>query len=109
MPFMLRELPIELELEVWKHYYKNCVTEIEYQHKFRWEDASTRLAQLVSESGSYQEGYSELEEMMEDHNLIRFQTNDRCYGCRMVGYFPCPLCKQSYFDNRIPDHVKFYI
>lgn len=106
---MFRELPAELELEIWKLHFKHCVKEIENQHRFRWEFASKQLAILTFEHGAYQHKHSELEEMMEDHNLIRFRSNNQCYGCSMVGYFPCPLCKHSYFEDKIPDHVKFSV
>lgn len=104
---MFRELPPELELEIWKMHFKHCVKEIEQKHSFRWEHASIQLASMTFERGAYQHNHSELEDMMEDYNLIRFQSNNECYGCFMVGYFPCPLCKQSYFENRIPEYVKF--
>lgn len=106
---MFRELPAELELEIWKLHFKHCVTEIEIKHKFRWEHASKQLAELTLEHGAYQHQHSDLEDMMEDHNLICFQSNKQCYGCSMVGYFPCPLCKKNYFENRIPEYVKFTI
>lgn len=101
----MRELPEGVEYYVWSLYFKEVISEIERKcicPTFIWMNASKKLKTLIEqENGAYQHSHSDLEDLIEDHKLIHLQSPNHCLGCAMVGYFPCPVCKQELFSNQI--------
>lgn len=95
-------LPEDILYKIWKIYYNdNVCRHLEYKNTITgFGNVSPQLKKLLeNDRGAYQEGYSGIEEMMEDHKLLEYQKDGMCINCRTNLNFPCNDCNNKYFDG----------
>ena len=92
--------PIDVQYVIWRKAFSSQVIEELYRHPVHllWKQPSKTLKQLCKDKGCYQNGYTDLTELIEDHNLIMITSH--CYNCE-VHKFPCVYCCSFLFDYQI--------
>ena len=94
-------LPDGVQYLIWKAYNSTFVMkELVLSQKFIWEDPSDNLIDLCMDSGTIQQGYHNLEDMIEDHNMWAFKDccASKCPNCVHYG-FPCDNLALHGFQN----------
>ncbi len=87
----LSNLPEDLQWVIWRKYFENhVISDLYGSYQHRWEQPSPRLLELCKDIGCVQQGYSELEDLIEDENMWCWQacTESKCANCVHWG-FPC--------------------
>lgn len=103
-------IPEDIMTKIYMMYYKQNVIEcIECKETIiGFGEPSKELKTLLeNEVGGYQEGYSEIEEMMEDDKLIQYKKDGMCILCREKGTFPCVECNHKYFNGAMKIKLMF--
>jgi hypothetical protein len=103
-------LPEEILTKIYMMYYKQNVIEcIECKEKIiGFGETSKELKNLLeNDVGAYQEGYSEIEEMMEDDKLLKYKNDGMCILCKEGRIFPCIDCNNKYFDGEMKIKLMF--
>ena len=106
------QLPIDLQIDIWKKYYNVHVMD-EFKQKtiykvspLLWMSPSDTLISLCNDVGAYQHRHTDLLELVEDHNICDF--NDiYCLNCKAYK-FPCLNCTEYVFDNQLPSGLFNY-
>ena len=90
-PGEIQVLPDGVQYLIWKAYNSTFVMkELISSQTFTWETPSDNLIDLCKDPGTIQQGYHDLEEMIEDHNMWTFEdcVSSKCKNCACYG-FPC--------------------
>lgn len=98
------KLPEEILTKIYIMYCKKYVMkELKYNEKIvGFGNTSKQLKKLLeNDVGTYQEGYSEIEEMMEDHKLLSYKKDGMCIECKEKGTFPCRECNNYFFNGQM--------
>ena len=94
-------LPNDVQWFIWKTYYSKCVlNSICSSVDFVWRNPSDRLIELCKDIGTIQQGYTEIQEMIEDHNMCCWYDciHSKCQNCEDYG-FPCTNLAMLGFNN----------
>jgi hypothetical protein len=98
----IRVLPDDMQWLIYKTYWSTHVMrDLVATHEFRWYMPSDRLIELCTvDPGTIQQGHSELEDMIEDHNMWawNFCVGGHCGNCAHHG-FPCTNLATYGFNN----------
>jgi hypothetical protein len=70
-----------------------------------WYYPSEQLRSYCLDSGCYQRGYTDLYELIEDHNLML--TSSHCDDCKIYN-FPCAECCSIMFNDQISQNIWQY-
>jgi len=97
-------LPLDMQSLIFKIYFsEHVLNEMMEGSKIgvlKWFNPSQSLQNMSAEDkGSYQRGYCDFEDLVEDHNL-KYLDND-CENCRYYN-FPCLNCHEYVFESQIP-------
>lgn len=97
-----------LNLIYTKYYSSHVLHELLHSNKvgiFKWYNPTPLLQALGSEDkGCIQHGYTEFDELVEDHNTNLYSlycVRDKCLNC-VAFKFPCLNCHCYAFDCQIP-------
>jgi len=97
----MEALPDDIQWFIWRTFYSNfIVPKIIRDNEFIWENPSENLLDMCNDNGCIQQGYHELCEMIEDHNLWVYYdcTVNKCANCQTYG-FPCDNLAMYGFEN----------
>lgn len=98
---IMEVFPHDIQWYIWKTYFsKFIVKEIINSFDFVWRNPSDRLVDICKDVGTVQQGHTELEEMIEDHNMEYWHgcVNGHCPNCDDYG-FPCTNLAVYGFNN----------
>ena len=105
-PREIQILPDGVQYLIWKSYNSTFVMkELILSQKFIWENPSDNLIDLCMDVGTIQQGYHDLEDMIEDHNMWCFHdcVKSKCANCVCYG-FPCSnLAIHGFHNMKIAD------
>ena len=104
------ELPEEILTKIYMMYYKQNILEcIECKENIvGFGKTSKKLRSLLeNEVGGYQEGYSEIDQMMEDDKLLQYKKDGMCILCKEERVFPCIECNNKYFNGEMKIKLMF--
>ena len=90
--------PTDIQYVVWKSAFSSQVIDElnNFPVHLLWKHPSKKLKLICNDKGCYQHGYTDLVDLIEDHNI----SSSFCINCR-IDKFPCIHCCSLLFDYQI--------
>ena len=99
--------PIDIQYVVWKAAFSSQVIEKlnSFPVHLLWKYPSKKLKLICNDKGCYQHGYTDIEDLIEDHHIMLLSS--LCLNCRN-DRFPCVYCSSTLFDSQIESNLWIY-